>query len=302
MLLEAVGAEQMDLNREQNIKISFLIPTLGEREPELERLFESLANQTVPEGSKDATRQMLPQEGYAENARSAAEYMELIVIAQDHYEVVRTVTKKYTDRLNIVLLESNEKGLSKARNRGLSVCRGDIVVLSDDDCWYAEGATAFWLNEFRDSQADVVLTQIKDYEQDRLYKNYSAEEEVIRSKWKLLSRSSIEIAFRRSSVDIRFDENFGLGARFKAGEENDFLLNAYKNGATMKYVPKVTVYHPKKTGGDRSGSNEARGAFYAKHFNRLIGFMICCRDLILRKENVFQDFFRGYNGYRRSKP
>lgn len=295
------GAEQMDLNKEQNIRISFLIPTLGEREAELERLFESLAGQVVSEDGNEEARQTLPREAGQDNRRSATEYMELIVVAQDNFEVVRAIVKKYEDALNIVLLESDEKGLSKARNRGLAVCRGEIVILSDDDCWYAEGATDFWIEEFKNPQTDIVFTQIKDYEQDRLYKSYPAEEEIIKSKWKLLSRSSIEIAYRKSKVDVQFDELFGVGARFKAGEENDFLLNAYKRGATMKYIPKVTVYHPKKTGGDRAGSNEARGAFYAKHFNRLIGFMICCRDLVFRKENVFKDFFRGYNGYCKIK-
>lgn len=260
--------------QEKNIKISFLVPTLGEREQELKRLLESLKAQ-----------------GFS--------LIEAIIIAQGNYKKVREMAESYADSFDVIILESNEKGLSKARNRGLSVCSGEIVVLSDDDCWYADDAVAFILAEFEGTDTDILFTQIKDYEKDILYKKYAPEAEIISSKFKLLSRSSIEIAFRREKVNLKFDERFGLGARFVAGEENDFLLNAYKLGAKMKYVPKITVYHPKKERGGSAKANEARGAFYAKHFNFVVAVMICFRDLILRKQNIFKDFYRGYHEYRK---
>ena len=36
----------------------------------------------------------------------------------------------------------SERGLSRARNAGLQVARGDIIAIPDDDCWYPEGVLA----------------------------------------------------------------------------------------------------------------------------------------------------------------
>ena len=261
----------------ENIRISFLIPTLGERETELRRLLQSIREQSVIEG------------------------VEAVIVAQDNYDLVKRIAKEYQNAYSITVVELEEKGLSKARNRGLEVMQGDIVVLSDDDCWYQEDAAAFILSEFETPELDILLSQIKDYDQDVLYKKYAKQEEIISSKWKLLKCSSIEIAYRRERADLQFDELFGVGAEFVAGEEVDFLLRAYKNVGKIKYVPKVTVYHAKKQRGYSSKAHEARGALYAKNFNRVIGFMICCRDLLIRRQNVFKDFFRGYDEYAKRK-
>ena len=261
---------------EQNLKISFLVPTLGERETELNRLFNSLVEQ--------------------ENKA-----FEVIVVAQDNYEKTRTIFKKYNKQIEILFIESYERGLSKARNKGLKVCRGNIVVLSDDDCWYPPNAVETIIKEFQKDSINVLLTQIYDLKRSELYKNYSEAEKVINSELFLLSRSSIEIAFENNFTNLIFDEMFGLGAQFVCGEEVDFLIRMYRNAAKIKYVPKISVYHEKKAIKSSVQQLEAKGAIYAKNFNFLVGILVCFRDILLKKENNFRFFLRGYNEYKKNK-
>ena len=41
-----------------------------------------------------------------------------------------------------------------------------------------------------------------------------------------------------NKIDIKFDELFGLGARYVAGEENDFLIRALKKGNKIQLSTK----------------------------------------------------------------
>jgi len=40
-----------------------------------------------------------------------------------------------------------------------------------------------------------------------------------------------------------FDEDFGPGAPVGSGEDTDYLFRAYLDGATIEYVPDMTVFH-----------------------------------------------------------
>ena len=101
------------------MKISVLVPTLGERTKEIERLLKSLLNQTYKN-------------------------FEIIIITQGNHDTIKKIINKYK-KLNIIHIVMNTKGLSKARNEGLNAATGEIIVLSDDDCWYPK--ESFDINE-----------------------------------------------------------------------------------------------------------------------------------------------------------
>lgn len=104
------------------MKISVLVPTLGTREKEIRRLLETLEKQSY----KD---------------------FEIIFVTQDNHEIVKDIICKYSN-LDIKQIEMSVKGLSRARNRGLEQASGEIVVLSDDDCWYPVNAFEIIVNAF----------------------------------------------------------------------------------------------------------------------------------------------------------
>ena len=224
---------------------------------------------------------------------------EVIFIAQDNFSQMDEICDSYMNELDIYLIKSSERGLSKSRNKGIPFCKGDLVVLSDDDCWYPEDSAEKIVKSFIENDIDVLLTQIYDHNNSQKYKDYSDERCYISSSFNLMSKSSIEIAFKRKEkTDYHFDELFGLGAHYVCGEEVDFLLYLYRNNCKIFYEPIVTVYHEKKYSGSTRNQVIAKGAIYAKHFNRIIGIMICFKDIVFRKENNFRAFFEGYNEYK----
>lgn len=253
-------------------KISFLVPTLGSRE-EIKRLLDSLLKQTH-------------------------ENFEVVFVAQDNFDKMDTICAAYNSLLKITLVKNSEKGLSKARNSGMSFCTGDIIVLSDDDCWYPENAVETIENSFLKDDISVLLTKIYDLYNKREYKTYKNIAQDIKSSFSLLSKSSIEISFKKASVNAKFDEMFGLGAHFVCGEEVDFLINLFKNGNHIRYKPIVTVYHEKKFSRPTKNQTIAKGAIYAKHFGILVSNAVLLRDLILKHQNNYIWFWNGFFDYR----
>lgn len=252
------------------MKFSILLPTLGTRKCELDRLFNSLAQQTY----KD---------------------FEIVIVSQINHEEVNELINKW-NKLRIKHIEIEKKGISISRNIGLSKCSGDWIILSDDDCWYPVDALEIINKRTIDYDADIILSQIYDPENKKTYKNYSSKIKIIKSKYELMSKSSIEIAVKNKKIKRDFDIKFGLGAKYKCGEEVDFLLAHFRK-CKMIYFPDMTVYHLKKNKKDSEEQIIAKGAIYAKNFNVIIAFLICMRDLIKKKENNFKYFWKGYYEY-----
>lgn len=252
---------------------SFLVPTLGDRKDELNRLLQSLDRQEF----KD---------------------FEVVIVSQANHEDVENIIEDWQE-LHIIHVKLNRKGLSYARNQGLPYCSGEWVILSDDDAWYPDNGLKELSNCISSGNYNIVLSRIYDSEKEELYKNYDSNEKVITNKFQLMSRSSIEIAFKRENIAAIFDEEFGLGAKYVCGEEIDFLLKNFKKG-TIKYFPVTTVYHPKKEQKNTDNQLIAKGAIYAKHFGRFTAFLITVRDKLKKRRSNSKAFWQGYKDYKAS--
>ncbi|QFT90668.1 GalNAc(5)-diNAcBac-PP-undecaprenol beta-1,3-glucosyltransferase [Bacillus sp. THAF10] len=230
--------------------ISVVIPTLGTREIELERLFQSLENQTY----KD---------------------FEAIVVSQDNHDKVESLLNKFTFRKHHVSL--TRKGLSYSRNEGIGYTNGQIVTFSDDDCWYEPNAFQEVSNFFQTHSAGIVCYQIYDPDKKEYYKDYPSGEQASLRFQDLFRKSSIEIFLNLNVVDkekVVFDEDFGLGATYPSGEENIFLHMMYKEGYEISYVPKIVVYHGKPSMDTRLNYKAflSKGPLFKRIFNTPIGF------------------------------
>lgn len=249
---------------------SILVPTMGTREKELRRLFESLVEQTFRD-------------------------FEVVVVTQLHHEYVESLVRQWSGSIKFKQVKLEKAGLSYARNQGLDQCEGEWVVLSDDDAWYPNSALERLYSLCR-NEKDIVLTQIYDPMKGELYKDYKAEQTSKLGKFSLMSRSSIEIAYNRNKVSAKFDECFGLGAKYPCGEEVDFLLQAWKK-ENIVYAPIVTVYHQKKIGAPSEVQQYAKGALYAKNFSRPVAILITIRDKL--KHRNTKEFWKGYRDYKK---
>ena len=105
------------------MKMSVLVPTLGQREKEIIRLLDSLQNQNY-------------------------DNYEIVIVTQVNHDFIKQTISGYKN-MDIIQVKINETGLSKARNRGLEVATGEIVLLSDDDCWYPSYALSSIADKFK---------------------------------------------------------------------------------------------------------------------------------------------------------
>ena len=256
-------------------KVSVIVPTLGDRKKEIIRLFESIIVQSY-------------------------RVIEVVVVAQDNFDIVSNLCKLYLDRINIIYVPTDKKGLSRARNIGIRKSSGEIILLSDDDCWYEGEAIGRIVECFNSNEKlDILLTQIYDPIANVPYKTYSSESRRITKPIELLSRSSIEIAFRKQGNILDFDELFGLGAVYVAGEENDYLIRSLKKSKRIQYEPFITVYHEKKVKRETNKQLIAKGAFYSKNFGFVISNMVLLRDLLIKRQNNYRWFWNGYFDYKK---
>lgn len=203
------------------MKVSILVPTLGTRLEELTVLFDSLAKQTNMS-------------------------FEMILVSQGNHETIELLLNNYS--FSYKQIKIHKKGLSHARNVGMTYVTGDIVLLSDDDAWYPEGAIEIILRNFNSNEFDVICFEIFDPISQKYYKNYKTHKKNV-AKRQILKKSSIEICFNLSKIkkeNLIFDENFGLGTKYTSGEENLLLDKLRKQGFIIKYIDEIIVYHRKK--------------------------------------------------------
>lgn len=244
---------------------SLLLPTLGTRENELRRLFDSLLDQEKVD-------------------------IEVIIIAQGGYDLLNKVVKEYKDKLKLKIVHTSKKGLSHARNTGLKYVTGDILVLTDDDCWYPKNIFKKINNIIENSQ--ICTFQIYDPNKKEYFKEYSNESRIHRSFFQSFKVASIEIFVNLKKVkitDIVFDENFGLGSKYPSGEENTLLIDLIKKGYTISYFPIVAVYHNKPKFSFDEYNLEAKGAFFSRNFSKplalLLGICFFFKKINLIKNN-----------------
>lgn len=185
-------------------------------------------------------------------------------------KVDNEIKNRLQKRDDVNIFERYEKGLSKNRNQAIAKASYEICLIADDDIELIDGVEKKILEAFHNNpNADIITFQIKSSSQRRS-KNYSPQPFWYTFK-KLAHVSSIEIAFRKSSIKdagLSFDELFGLGARYPIGEEFIFLTDAYIKGLKILYFPEVIVSHPHPSSGESLDQKIifARGAMFARVF------------------------------------
>lgn len=172
---------------------------------------------------------------------------EVIVVDQNSDNRLEPLLSAHA-RLEIRHLRS-ERGLSRARNAGLMVARGDIIAIPDDDCWYPQQLLASVTEWFESHPGfGLMSTAVRTAENKPSGPNSPATSR--RCTKSNVWRGAVSTAlFTRRSVSTAvggFNENIGVGARsdYQSGEETDYVLRAFEYGFQMWYEGSLTVYHP----------------------------------------------------------
>jgi glycosyltransferase involved in cell wall biosynthesis len=188
---------------------------------------------------------------YSAACRTLGADVELIIVDNGSTDKSLEVAHSLTLDAPIPVQVLNEmaKGLSRARNRGIKAAKGQIVAFIDDDCEWAPDYLQVLLRSYGDDTqaaikggrvelgdpSDLPLT-IKTESRMEVYDGSRHPGGFVHGCNLVVPRA----VFERIGL---FDEDFGVGARFRGGDDADFVYRAFKAGVPILYIPDLVIYH-----------------------------------------------------------
>lgn len=137
----------------------------------------------------------------------------------------------------IRMISTTERGLSRSRNMAIKHADGDICLFCDNDEVFYNNYMRTILEAFRRlPDADVILFNF-----DNLPHRFRSMEHRL-NYLELLHAISCQIAFKKDSVrnaKVLFNPFMGAGSNNGAQEENKFLMDCYRKGLKIYYVPQT---------------------------------------------------------------
>lgn len=251
------------------MKFSLLLPTLGEKPKELRRLFDSLEMQEY-------------------------KIFEIIIVSQSNFDLIDEIINEYNFQYKHIKIE--KKGISIARNEGLKHISGDILHLTDDDCWFHKDSLKNVYNNIIEKNPDIITFKSYDPILNKYPKQFHEKEIMGLSKRFLLKQVSYDIYTNLNKVkveDLKFDERFGVGQVYNSGEENIYLMDLYNKGyKNICYIPEIIAYHPIKNNLYLEGmSFVAKAPLFKRLFGNIKGFPIFLLFAIKKKKFIDNYYF-----------
>lgn len=148
----------------------------------------------------------------------------------------KTTGAQNQTHVNIRMLDTNTRGLSKSRNLAIQHAVGDVCLLCDDDEQLDSAYEKVILKAYEAlPDADIICFRISNQP------SHLKQETQRLTKWTAMRIASWQITFRREAIlksGIRFDEDMGAGTGNGGGEEVKFLRDCIESGLKAYYVPK----------------------------------------------------------------
>lgn len=205
-------------------------------------------------------------------AESELENHNILVVNQTETKV--DISHDYP---NLKIINSEEFGLSKSRNLAIRHATKKLLLIADDDVVFLEGFSNRIIDAYNSNPTSdficfqTLTTQLKPY------RNYPIG---TLKKSQLNKVLSIEMSFKKEFIEkhnLRFDENFGLGAEFSDTENVHFLHAIFRKKATMIGAASPIVIHEPLSSSDDVASPRlmyARGASFYKRYGEFAYFWV----------------------------
>jgi GT2 family glycosyltransferase len=185
----------------------------------------------------------------------------LVAVNNNSTDGTEGVIRSFTDRLPITYVYEPEQGLSRARNAGLRVAQGELIVFTDDDVkpnpdwliayWeaYQERPEGYYFggpieSEFEGKPPDKDLRRAAMPSVTGLH--YGTEPKELPSQEIFIGPNWACPAEHLGQVGT-FDESIGLNAagqeEVSVGEETDLMSRLEMEGIRGWYVPRAKITH-----------------------------------------------------------
>lgn len=155
-----------------------------------------------------------------------------VVINQCDHEASES---EMIDGYEVTFRDTCERGLSRSRNMAMEMASEEAVIFCDNDVRYSDDAfeqigTAFAKNK----DAGIIVFFVERPERHVPVYDHEA----VMDRLHMMKIFSPEMAVRKSLLgNLRFDTDFGAGAKYAMGEENIFLFEAARRGIKIVYEP-----------------------------------------------------------------
>lgn len=137
------------------------------------------------------------------------------------------------------------KGLSLARNFAYQHIHGGYILYVDDDAIYPENFVSQIKEHSKYGLVDVLYLNYIDPQSHQKFRPSKGSESWSSHIRRYASSICILVNFTAPSIEMGFDENFGLGDRtkIKSDEDTDFLLRLINSDAVFEDAPNIISYH-----------------------------------------------------------
>lgn len=206
---------------QEYIKLSILVPTIG-RKHELAMLLQSILD-------------------------SALHFnYEIIIVDQNPSGFLKEVLDLYKTQLPIIHHLVSFKGLSKAKNYGVKVSKGDFICFPDDDCKVFPDTFAKAFQLLENEKCDMVFGKCIDEKGNDSVLNFQKEKYTLTKENMLGGFVEATVVCKKEIFDsFKFDENMGAGTFFGAEEGFDWLYRILtQTEAKAVFSPEIKFYHP----------------------------------------------------------
>jgi glycosyltransferase involved in cell wall biosynthesis len=208
--------------------VSVVMPTYNRRD-RLDRVLNALAVQTIP-----------------------PDLFEVIVVSDGSTDGTDEYLHGGQSPLDIVAVSQSNGGPGAARNRGVQLARGEIILFVDDDVAASPELVEQHLLSHQEgggddrlivvgpmlSPADFVLSAWINWEQDNLQKQYDAMQ---RGDWAPTFRQ-----FYTGNVSLPREMILGAGGfdtRFRRAEDVELAYRLHEDGCRFEFNPRAIGWH-----------------------------------------------------------
>ena len=166
---------------------------------------------------------------------------EIIVVDQSEGDY----SQKYGSIRNLKYLHITEKGLSNARNVGLELARSDYTCLIDDDAVYPSD----WLEKVNSvlstREIDFLCGYLEDPDTHRksVPTRYLKRTDIKFGDAMVYCISPACVIRTSYLKSMKFDDRFGVGRQWGAGEETDLVWRLIYKKARIVFDPSIVVLH-----------------------------------------------------------